>query len=367
MELSIEQQLAAYTDDPRVLVCASAGSGKTATLVERVRYLLYEKNIEPSTIFCITFTNMAAEEMKLRLGNKAQDCYIGTIHGLANRILLGSGISTFEAIEEEEFDKFFTMLQDNKDKLVFPKVEHLLVDELQDVSDKEYNFMRTILQPKNFWAVGDRRQAIYGFKGSNYRIFMGLTEDPFTQVYELNDCYRCGPEIIDFANYQIRYTKDIYKTVTRCLKKYGSSTVEEDDFSYAAVLDIVQEINDYKNTTILCRSNAMVADMLFFLKKNDIPAITFKKGEKTFIELQEELQSNSVKVLTTHSAKGLEWDNVIVCQEVRPYTGEEERICYVAATRAKKYLMWLRPVRKNYGKKKKTFTQEYMDSQMKEW
>lgn len=369
MELSIEQQLAAYTEDKVVLVCAGSGSGKTRCLTERVRYLLVEKKIDPSTLFCITFTNMAAEEMKLRLGDISEQCFIGTIHSLANRILLNSGISTFEAIEEENFDKFFTMLQNNMERLKLPEVQHLLVDEIQDVCNKEYNFMRTILRPKNFWAVGDDRQSIYGFKGVSHEIFESLTENPFTTVYELRDCYRCGPEIIEFANHHIRNVRNIYRTPTKCVKPRNLSIVEEDEFSYQAVLATILDINDYRNTTVLCRSNAMVDDMLFFLKQNGVPAITFKKGDKTYIELQEELKSDAVKVLTVHSAKGLEWENVIVCQEVQPWNDEECRINYVAATRAKDYLLWLRPVRKRgRGKvQRDSYKQQYMDSQMKEW
>ena len=366
MKLSIEQQLAAYTSEKRVLVCAGAGAGKTRCLTERVKYLLYEKNVEPSTIFCITFTNMAADEMRLRLGEKAENCFIGTIHSLANKILLSSGISTFDAIEEEEFDKFFDMLNDNIDKLKFPEVEHLLVDEIQDICDNEYNFMRTILRPKNFWAVGDSRQAIYSFKGGNYHIFMGLTEDPFTTVYELRDCYRCDPEIIDFANQHLKKVSNIYKTPTNCVRPYGGRAVEEDEFSYSTVLETINEINDYKNTAILCRSNKMVEDFLFFLHKNNIPAVTFKKADKTFIELQEELKSNSVKVLTIHSAKGLEWNNVIVFQEFQRWNDEEQRISYVAATRARDYLLWLNPVKKTKTKTK-SYKEQYIEKQMIGW
>lgn len=367
MELSIEQQLAAYTLDKRVLVCAGAGAGKTRCLTERVRFLLEEQKVEPSTLFCITYTNMAAEEMKLRLGDISEKCFIGTIHSLANRILLNSGISTIDAIEEENFDKFFSMLQDHMEQLKLPEVQHLLVDEIQDICDKEYNFMRTILRPSNFWAVGDSRQSIYAFKGANYQIFMGLTEDPFTTVFELRDCYRCSPEVIEFANHHIRNVTNIYRTPTKCIKPRNISLVEEDEFSYAAVLSTIQDIGDYRNTTVLCRSNAMVDDMLFYLKQNGVPAFTFKKGEKTYVELQEELKSDAVKVLTVHSAKGLEWDNVIVCQEVPPWNDEECRINYVAATRAKEYLLWLRPIRKKRGVKRDSYKQQYIESQMMGW
>lgn len=370
IELSFEQQEAVYTREKSVLVCAGAGAGKTRCLTERVKYLITEENIDPSKIFCITFTNMAAEEMRLRLGDIVNECFIGTIHSLANKILLQSGISTFDAIEEEEFDKFFTMLQDNMDKLKFPDVEHLLVDEIQDISDKEYNFMRTILRPQNFWAVGDSRQAIYGFKGGNYHIFMGLTEDPFTEVYELRDCYRCDPDIIDFANTHLRNVRNIYKTPTHCIKPYSGDAVEEAEFSYYALKSIVEDLyketGGYSDIAILCRSNRMVDDVMFFLKQNGIPNVTFKKADKTFSELQEELKSDSVKVLTVHSAKGLEWDNVIVVQEFVGWNDEENRINYVAATRAKDLLFWLSPQKKKRGKTK-GYKQQYMESQMMGW
>lgn len=370
IELSIEQQLAVYSNKNKVLVCAGAGAGKTRCLTERVKYLITEKKVDPSKIFCITFTNMAAEEMKLRLGDIVGECFIGTIHSLANKILLQSGISTYDAIEEEEFDKFFTMLQANKEVLKFPEVEHLLVDEIQDICDKEYNFMRTILKPQNFWAVGDSRQAIYGFKGANYHIFMGLTEDPYTEVYELCDCYRCDPDIIDFANTHLKNVRDIYRTPTHCVKPYNGDAVEEGEFSYAALLNIVNYIyrqtQSYKDIAILCRSNRMVEDVMFFLKQNGIPNVTFKKADKTFIELQEELKSDSVKVLTVHSAKGLEWDNVIVVQEFAGWNDEENRINYVAATRARDFLYWLSPQKKKRGKTK-GYKEQYMESQMMGW
>ena len=73
------------------------------------------------------------------------------------------------------------------------------------------------------------------------------------------------------------------------------------------------------------------------------------------------------KKLLLNSAKGLEWDNVVVCQEVQPWNDEECRINYVAATRAKNYLLWLTPTRKRRGFKRDSFKQQYMDSQMQEW
>jgi DNA helicase II / ATP-dependent DNA helicase PcrA len=69
-------------------VLASAGTGKTRVLIERVRYLL--ENTKKDAIIALTFTNKAAEEMSSRLADieDAQDrCWIGTIHSIAQRVL----------------------------------------------------------------------------------------------------------------------------------------------------------------------------------------------------------------------------------------------------------------------------------------
>jgi DNA helicase-2/ATP-dependent DNA helicase PcrA len=49
------------------LIIAGAGSGKTATLTQRVNYMISEKNISPSNILMVTFTNKAAREMRERV------------------------------------------------------------------------------------------------------------------------------------------------------------------------------------------------------------------------------------------------------------------------------------------------------------
>ncbi|MBQ1261243.1 MAG: UvrD-helicase domain-containing protein, partial [Clostridia bacterium] len=64
------QQLAIDTRDKTLLVSAAAGSGKTATLTERIiRSVTDEKNpIDINSILVVTFTNSAAGELRERIG-----------------------------------------------------------------------------------------------------------------------------------------------------------------------------------------------------------------------------------------------------------------------------------------------------------
>lgn len=73
-------------------VLASAGSGKTRVLTERVRYLV--DNTRKDGVIALTFTNKAAEEMLARLADIddiGKRCWIGTIHAVAQRILMQYG------------------------------------------------------------------------------------------------------------------------------------------------------------------------------------------------------------------------------------------------------------------------------------
>ena len=91
--LDEHQTNAVMSRNSNTLVVAGAGSGKTAVLTQRVRHLIIDEGVKPSNIIAITFTNMAAEEMKERLSNVdgIGDSFIGTIHSFANRVMKLSG------------------------------------------------------------------------------------------------------------------------------------------------------------------------------------------------------------------------------------------------------------------------------------
>ena len=88
------QRKAIVQDDVRNLVIAGAGSGKTRTIVGRIRFLL-ERHVPPTAILAVTFTNKATEEMQERLkqmGVSIADrerggVTVSTLHSLGKRVV----------------------------------------------------------------------------------------------------------------------------------------------------------------------------------------------------------------------------------------------------------------------------------------
>jgi DNA helicase II / ATP-dependent DNA helicase PcrA len=90
--LNPEQREAVETLDGPVLVLAGAGTGKTRVLTTRIAHILSLGRARPNEILSVTFTNKAAREMKLRLGQMLGQAvegmpWLGTFHSIGGRIL----------------------------------------------------------------------------------------------------------------------------------------------------------------------------------------------------------------------------------------------------------------------------------------
>ena len=89
-KFSAEQEGIIRHGDGAMLVVAGPGSGKTATLVGRLKYLVEEKKVPPEFILAITFTNKAAEEIRKRCASflaPGEEIRIQTLHALGFSIL----------------------------------------------------------------------------------------------------------------------------------------------------------------------------------------------------------------------------------------------------------------------------------------
>ena len=113
-----QKEAVLYGDGP-LLILAGAGSGKTSVLTKRVAYLIKERNVSPSNIVAITFTNKAAKEMKERIikevGKAGYDIQISTFHSFGLRIIK-------ENYEKLGYEKNFTIIDSDDSLMVVKKI-----------------------------------------------------------------------------------------------------------------------------------------------------------------------------------------------------------------------------------------------------
>lgn len=346
MKFNIRQENLIKAKDKNILCLAGPGSGKTATVIGKINKLL-EEGVEPSSIIAFSFTNQAAKEMQKRLSENGKDIFIGTIHSYANKICCNAGIETYNDIAEERFDKIIEKAV-KLDWKYYPIVEYLFVDEFQDTDPLQYSFIQKI-PTKNRFYVGDEKQFIYGFRACTDKFIRELaTDDNFKKYYLVED-YRNPPNIIKFADEFLNSMPKISPSTIPVKTKNGFV----DNCSFSDAVEEITWTKDWVNWAILCRTNSEVEAAKEYLDKNEIPNVIVKRGDLDLERMENLLAENRVKIMTIHSAKGLQFPYVIVVGG-KTFNQEERRICYVAATRAETSLYWCPTIRTYKGKAKGT-------------
>lgn len=85
--LDNDQKEAILKDEKSLLVIAGAGSGKTLTLIGKVKYLLEVKNVDPKDILILSYSKPTVEDLKKKFKNISSEVYIKTFHSLGYEIL----------------------------------------------------------------------------------------------------------------------------------------------------------------------------------------------------------------------------------------------------------------------------------------
>ena len=84
-----QQKAVQYNGNKPLLIEAGPGAGKTRVMIERIKYLVNEKAIDPESLLVITFSNKSAEELKNRL--------IDSVNGLDINIVNKMQVSTIHS------------------------------------------------------------------------------------------------------------------------------------------------------------------------------------------------------------------------------------------------------------------------------
>lgn len=140
---------------------------------------------------------------------------------------------------------------------------HVLIDEYQDTNHAQYVFTKLIAFPQNnLFVVGDASQAIYGWRGADYRNLLKLKTD-FANIeeYRLEKNYRSTPSILEAASRVIRNNTlhPVLELWTDNQDATKLQVIEANDGTEEAkfVTQIIQHLDDdRREVAVLYRTNA---------------------------------------------------------------------------------------------------------------
>ena len=161
------------------------------------------------------------------------------------------------------------------------KYKYVLIDEYQDTNEAQYIFSKMLCNNhKNIFVVGDNDQAIYAFRGANYKNILNFEKDyPNCKVILLEENYRSTQNILDAANSVIKHNKMRKDKNLWCNNDIGSKVkyvkVDSDKEECAYVSDKIKELHNnnvnYEDIAILYRTNAQSRLIEEEMLRNGIP------------------------------------------------------------------------------------------------
>ena len=261
------------------------------------------------------------------------------------------------------------------------KCQYVLCDEYQDVNMKQ-DMLLHILSGlyQNLFVVGDDDQNIYTWRGSDpeYMINFDKTHEN-VQDYSLTENFRSTPQIVNAAKSLIsanqnRLEKQIEDgdiTQKHVIEYYNAISELHDTYVAYTCTDIVNKCLDmgYRQAleqdidqTRLDNVSELIRTITALEEDNQekVELADLLSHFALFSAQDEDGEYNVVKVMTIHTAKGLEFDTVFVPGLVEgqfPSSRlrnedeyeEERRLLYVAMTRAKN-MLYLSTYRKKDGR-----------------
>ena len=248
-----EQIQAIYTAGQNILVSASAGSGKTFVMAERILDQL-ARGVEISQLFISTFTVMAASELKERLEKKisqqiqeTNDIDLKQHLGRQLADLPNAAIGTMDSFTQKFLGKHgylidiapnFRILQNESEQLLLKnEVFHQIFEEHYQGENKE-KFSRLV---KNFAGRGKDER---GLRQQVYKIYDFLQSTSSPQKW-LNDSFLKGFEEADFTSEKEKLSEKI-KQALWDLESFFRYHLDNDakEFPKAAYLEAVQLVLD---------------------------------------------------------------------------------------------------------------------------
>ena len=294
--------------------------------------------------------NEASFETRISSHKESTDLIIG-VCSIINSYMKSHGLRDFS----DQLLDTIKLFSERKD--LIPKFTHVLVDEYQDVNSSQIKLI-DLLNPKNLFCVGDPRQSIFGWRGSDIKYILNFKNKyPKAETIHLTKNYRSTEHIVKLINSSIKSMnlpdlesdkkgeKDIE------LVKFRS---EEDEFEYV-IKKIISSDEKRNEIFVLARTNRQLNELSKRMNQKSIKHIIRSDEIKKSLVAKDD----EITLATIHAIKGLEAKQVFIigCNSINfPIKGsehpvtelidveeydkdeEERRVFYVALSRAKQKL-----------------------------
>lgn len=290
MTLSPTQQK--IVDTPgNLIVRASAGTGKTYTMVSKIASEI-ENNRTHKVVAAITFTIKAAQEIKDRLSVDITRHFIGTnnsfaieevikpfmkdVYGVEYAVDMSTDysmkIDTFqEGLERVRCEGVLCSYRDSKKNFIFELAQRIIenskacrlylqakyfkiyIDEYQDCDKEMHGFFMYICDNLNIetFIVGDEKQSIYMWRGAYPEAFKGIWEKKnFNKIF-MGDNFRSCQQIQNYSNLLCEETRHLY-TPTKTLENIVWLT----PLYTAWPLEVLRYLDTTQKTALLRFKNA---------------------------------------------------------------------------------------------------------------
>ena len=273
------QQEAICFGEGTMLVLAGPGSGKTAVITQRIRYLVEERHITPSDILTITFTKAAALEMKQRacqICRGAENAVFGTFHSVFFQIIRSSS----------KFQNYSIMTEQQKLQILRPLLKGKKLDCVQMSS-----FCEQFLSDLSFYKNTGREREEKAGQKQTVQKQAGQNQAEQMQLHELRQAYEqcCRKRwLLDFDDILVYCHKLLTEDSGLCDRW-------KNRFRYI-LIDEFQDINDVQYQIIKLLSANY--ENLFVVGDDDQAIYSFRGADPSYMHrfLEDYPKSRQVKL-----------------------------------------------------------------------
>ena len=199
MEEKNEQEVVLEIKDKSLIVSASAGSGKTSTMIRKIFNTIYENKVDISNLLVLTYTNAAAAEMKSRLNEFLLNKIVESddrdfLQKQINKLSVAD-ISTFHSFYEKlikanyyllNINPSFVIADDSESKILKENAFGLAINQIKQDENKYLKLFSAFNKKRNESALLGRVLKLQDFLSAEIDDEKWLNEISLSMINNLN-------------------------------------------------------------------------------------------------------------------------------------------------------------------------------------